>query len=173
MTIGVLEIGFALWLVASAVNQFDWQRWRQIASLDVFGLIPCWTFFAPRPGTDDLRLVYRDVLQNGSHGAWREIETMPEPNPFVRMFWNPGKLDSKALCDLVQMLAHHAQDTEQSPTATLVTLPYVQLLDSVMRFPRAPSATARQFALLKTHGHVAPRETAVVMLSRPHLFEAA
>jgi hypothetical protein len=172
---GVFLLGFvfSVWLVASAMNQFEWKFWRHVTNWDFFALLPRWTFFAPRPGTDDVRLVYRDVLPGGSHGGWVEIETSPGSNPLIRMFWNPVKLDNKALFDLVHLLAEQVDACQEFPRVALISMPYVQLLDPVMQLPRGPEATHRQFALLRTRGHVPPRETAILLLSQPHAFDPA
>jgi hypothetical protein len=173
MGVSLLDAVFAAWLAASAIHQFDWKFWRPVSACDCFGLLPRWTFFAPRPGTDDVRLVYRDVLDGGAHTGWSELDTLPARDGLARMFWNPGKLDSKAVFDLVQMLAAEVEPSRPFPRAVLISVPYLQILDSVMQPPRAPGATARQFALLQTRGHVPPRQPTVLLLSQPHTFGLA
>jgi hypothetical protein len=173
MRFSALDVAFVLWLVASAVNQLEMRWWRGVAARDLFGLLPKWTFFAPRPGTDDTRLVFRDVLKDDGYSAWMEVPTFPARSVWVRMFWNPEKLDGKALCDLAQLLALHVEDSQSLPKAALVSLPYIQLLDSVMQMPRGGESTARQFALVRTQGHVPPRQTNVLLLSQVHNFELA
>lgn len=167
----LLDLLFLVWLVASAINQFSWPWWKRVAGFDLFGLLPYWTFFAPRPGTDDTRLVYRDVMDDGSRGGWIEVATICESSPLLRMLWHPAKLDNKALSDLVQMLATEVQARDTKPAAMLISLPYVQLLEAVMRAPREERVTARQFALLRTHGERPPRETSVIVVSQPHGFQ--
>jgi hypothetical protein len=88
------------------------------------------------------------------------------------MFWNPEKLDSKAVFDLVQLLAREAERCKDSPSAMLVTFPYIQLLDPIMRAPASSGAKARQFALVSTRGHEPPRELTILMLSTVHAFKS-
>jgi hypothetical protein len=166
-----LYIVFGVWLVASAINQFQWKFWTKVQAFDVFGLLPCWTFFAPNPGTSDLRIVYRDILDNGGRSSWAEMVTLPNDNSFYRAIWNPEKFDSKAAFDLAQLLGTDAMAAKEHPRAALISMSYIQLLDPIMKCPRGEEAVARQFALISTRGHVPPRETVVIMLSQAHRFD--
>jgi hypothetical protein len=166
----LLEVIFVVWFVASVINQFEWKWWTTIRGVDVFSILPRWTFFAPHPGTDDVRLVYRDILEGGASAGWRELPTAPYRPAWMRMFWNPEKLDNKAVFDLVQMMAMQVERFKPYPRAALISLPYLQLLDPIMQRPRAADAVARQFALVSTRGHLPPREPAILMVSPAHPF---
>lgn len=164
---------FVTWFIACVINQFDWKWWSKARLLDCFAILPRWTFFAPKPGTSDIRVVYRDLFEPDGAGAWAELPTAPSRHALLRMFWNPEKLDNKAVYDLVQLLGTEAAGFESHPRAALVSLPYLQLLEPIMQLPRAAGAVARQFALVSTQGHVPPRETSVLMVSGPHPFTRA
>jgi hypothetical protein len=167
----LLNVIFVMWLVATAINQFEWKFWLKVHALDCFGLLPRWTFFAPRPGTNDVRIVYRDICENGTLSSWLELPTMPCRRALVRMFWNPEKLDNKAVFDLAQVLGTEAAAFKSFPKASLASFPYIQLLEPVMTRPRSEGAIARQFALITSRGHIPPRETVVIMLSQQHPFD--
>ena len=168
-----LSVIFVVWFIASVINQFEWKWWAPVRALDCFSILPRWTFFAPRPGTDDVRVIYRDVLKGGTSAGWRELPTAPYRPAVVRMFWNPEKLDNKAVFDLVQMMGMQIEAFKSYPRAALISLPYLQLLDPIMQRPRPPDAVARQFALVSTHGHEPPREPAILMVSPAHPFSRA
>jgi hypothetical protein len=169
----VLSVILVVWFIASVINQFEWKWWTPVRALDCFSVLPRWTFFAPRPGTNDVRVVYRDVLEGGVSAAWRELPTAPYRSVVVRMFWNPEKLDNKAVFDLVQMMGMEIEAFKSHPRAALISVPYLQLLDPIMQLPRPVGAVARQFALVTTRGHEAPREPTILMVSPAHPFSRA
>jgi hypothetical protein len=166
-----LYVVFGIWLVATAINQFEWKFWSNVRALDCFGLLPKWTFFAPRPGTNDVRIVYRDHLKDGTRGSWVELPSTPYRNALVRMFWNPEKLENKAVFDLVQALGMEYSACKTHPAATLVSIAYIQLLDPIMKRVRNDETIARQFALITTRGHVPPRKPEILMVSLAHPFD--
>src|ERR1041385_2055650 len=131
-----LYLIFGIWLIASSINQFEWKFWSNVRALDCFGLLPKWTFFAPHPGTTDVRIVYRDLLKNGNQGPWVEFPSTPYRPALVRMFWNPEKLENKAVFDLVQELGREYSMCKAHPKAALVSISYIQLLDPIMKRAR-------------------------------------
>ena len=173
MSLFVLDLAFALWLAASAINQFDWKWWSKVRAFDAFALLPKWTFFAPLPGKDDLRVVYRDLFENGTPSSWSELQTTPRRGALIHMLWNPEKLDNKAVFDLSLMFAIEVAQFESFPKAAPVALSYIQLLDAVMQPRRTYGTVARQFGVVATRGHRPPRKTEILMLSQAHPFDPA
>jgi hypothetical protein len=118
--------------------------------VNVFGLIPTWTFFAPNPGMTDYHLLYRDRLADGSFDNWRQVELKGSENGCRLALWNPTKRKHKALSDTVSALIglskHRASD------ALIVTVPYVLILNFVTSRPHSLGTTATQFMVLEHSG---------------------
>jgi hypothetical protein len=104
----VLLIGFGIWFVLSVANQFNNPIWSRIGRWDRFALLPRWTFFAPKPGTKDTRIVFRDIAENGALGGWRELDLYQDPG-HLSWIWNPNKFAVKSLSDVCQTLFRSAR----------------------------------------------------------------
>src|SRR5262245_45064371 len=101
LTGGIVAVAVG-WLAATVLAHVPSQRlafW--IRRLDHAALIPIWTFFAPRPGTQDQVLVVRDVLCDGSVTAWRLAVQPRAPRVLARAVWNPDKRLDKLVSDCV------------------------------------------------------------------------
>jgi len=105
-----LVLVFALWFGVSVLNQLEatgYPAARRVAllvkSLDLFSLIPTWNFFAPNPGTNDYHLLYRERLDDGAYGVWREAPFPKQSGP-LKLVWNPRKRRAKVLSDVVVSL---------------------------------------------------------------------
>src|SRR5215210_3051032 len=122
----VVVIVYILWVAATVANQFHSWCPAWLRAVDVFGLIPVWTFFAPNPGMTDYYLLYRDRLPGGSFDNWRKVELKPSENGFRLALWNPAKRKHKALSDMVSSLIRLAN---QSRSEALVTVPYILILN--------------------------------------------
>ncbi len=132
-----------LWLVTAAA-QLPRRVSGSIRRRDVFILIPDWRFFAPRPGTMDYVLVYRDQLVDGNLTGWHPVH-QPETS-LRRAVWNPGRRLSKTILDLVQQIV---ADLQRNPDVDLRgTIGYVGLLELVSSQMRALPATSTQFAVV-------------------------
>jgi hypothetical protein len=104
---------FISWLLLSAAAQVnavrntqDKSRWTRVLGwVDGWlGLIPRWTFFAPRPGINDFSLLYRFRTADGELSRWFGVT----PATAVRWrdaIWNPGKREKKALMDYAAELS--------------------------------------------------------------------
>ncbi|MEZ4299384.1 MAG: hypothetical protein R3B70_30820 [Polyangiaceae bacterium] len=157
---------FGLWLLASILGQLNTasekrHRFRWVRRYDVLGLVPTWTFFAPRPSTADLHLLYRDKLATGQLTPWTEVVLVEARSP-LHILWNPGKRQRKLLTDAMGMLSRevvHARKLRRGggpsrPRAwqesIQSSLPYLIFLHHVSMLPRLPGATATQFALFQS-----------------------
>jgi hypothetical protein len=101
---------FALWFGVSVLNQLEATGYAPakrlallIKSFDLFSLIPTWNFFAPNPGTNDYHLLYRERLDAGGYGVWREVP-FPKQSGLLKLVWNPRKRRAKVLSDIVVSL---------------------------------------------------------------------
>lgn len=164
VAVGVLT---AMWFGLSVANQFH--RGKVIGRVkrrDVFALIPTWTFFAPRPGTTDFRVMYRDCSLSGGFSRWLEMrEDRPGP---LRAVWNPAKRAGKGTTDMCNTLLRMAR--QDLGKRIYLQIPYLTLLNYVSAAPRTEVSHLRQFAIVRTSGHDAPRDTALLFVSALHRF---
>ena len=88
----LVAFALAMWLVLTVANQFEYARAKlgPILAHDVLGLIPVWTFFAPRPGTSDYRIFFRGKNARGESVPWAELELSEARKPW-HFLWNPHK----------------------------------------------------------------------------------
>jgi len=146
---------FAAWLAASILGQFKEGRLIQhIRRHDAFALIPIWTFFAPRPATQDFVILYRDMNSNGSLGPWREFHHRAPDPTLVRVIWNPRKRCQKILIDMCSQLLRLPRDVAGPWMVT--QLPYIWLLSLVSTAPSDPFTVKRQFLVAQTDGFRTP-----------------
>jgi hypothetical protein len=172
----VLEIAVCLWFMAwfaiSVASQFSDRVCDRFPRMATLGLIPFWTFFAPRPGVHDLHLLYRDKLSDGGCGTTLYVPTI-EGRRWYHAIWNPKKFHSKVVDDLAAAL--HVQFVEIQRNANnlrILTLstPYLMLVNLVMRMPRPPGATARQFILALNSSCGPAPNRAILFVSEFHHF---
>jgi hypothetical protein len=161
----VAAVVFAIWLLVTVLSQFD--RAKTLKMLDLFGLIPTWTFFAPNPGTTDYHLLYRDIWRDGQVGHWKEVR-LHAGRRLASTLWNPQKRRSKAFFDLVMALVQEAQRQPDEPRLLAVSAPYIVLVNAVNGLPHSRIAQATQFLILQTHGYHAAREPEVAVVSSVH-----
>lgn len=116
-----------VWTVLTIVCQFQGPVANAIRSWDPLGLIPTWTFFAPNPGTADHYLVYQVVDQDGTVGAWEQIETF-RGRRWFHAIWNPERRRSKAIADCISAIMTVARKANARREALVrVVAPSVQL----------------------------------------------
>ena len=89
MTIICIVI-LAGWFLISLAAQMNARPVAYLRARDIFSLIPNWSFFAPRPGTSDYHLVFRDSDESGEWSRWREIP-LNEKRTLWGAIWNPQK----------------------------------------------------------------------------------
>jgi hypothetical protein len=162
-----VSILYVLWVVANVANQFHSWCPTWLSALDVFGLIPVWTFFAPNPGMTDYYLLYRDRLPEGSLDNWRQVELKPSENSFRLALWNPTKKKHKALSDMVSALIRLAKYREHE--GLIATVPYILILNFITSRPHSLGADGTQFMVLE-HGGFAgePERSRVLVMSGIH-----
>ncbi len=163
---GILILG--AWFVLSVANQIPGPMKEYLGAHDPFGFLPQWSFFAPNPGTSDSRLVYRESRDAQHWSGWIELESPPACKA-PRWLFNPNKAETKALADLSQMVLATWSDLDQNnKQGTILSWPYIALLRTVMKQRPDSEPGFRQFALVMSKGHEAPRELQVVFVSAAH-----
>lgn len=155
----------AAWLLVSALAQLDAPLVRPLKARDVLSLIPRWSFFAPRPGTSDYHLLFRDHAPDGSRAEWSEIP-LADRRTLWGALWNPEKRNRKALSDAVRALTQLAR--ESPPGALQLTVPYLATLNYVSALRRARPAGRTEFMILRTEGFLSDADPQFVFLSRVH-----
>lgn len=155
----------ALWLALTVCNQF--KRGSLITPVkrhDVLALIPTWTFFAPRPGVTDFHLMYRDCSASGGYSSWHELRT-PRAGA-LKGLWNPSKRQGKGVTDMCNTVLRLSR--QNLGRRIYVQVPYLVLLNAACAAPRTNVSHMRQFAIVRTTGHDAPRETTMLFVSALH-----
>lgn len=164
----LLLIFFSAWLIATILGQWNAashrrERFPWVRRYDRFGLIPTWTFFAPRPATTDIHLLYRDKLAVGAMTPWTEAIVV-EPRRFLHIVWNPSKRQRKMVSDTVgalfRDLSVYSSGAKRGkrvgplriPKDFHTTWPYLILLHYVSSLSRLPGCAATQFALFRSGG---------------------
>ena len=165
----VVVFAFALWGVAAVVAQVRPARRRLLRWWDrsaVGALLPTYTFFAPRPATNDQRLVVRHWRED-EPTAWLEV-IVTRPRSWLHLVWNPDKRQGKALSDLVRNIATAQPTIDELP----LNNGYLMFLMVADKIPAPAGATHVQFALLESPGIGASTRTQARLVSRRHLLSA-
>lgn len=163
----VVVIIYVVWGAATIANQFHSWCPMWLRALDIFGLIPVWTFFAPNPGMTDYYLLYRDRLPDGSFDNWKKIELKGSENGFRLALWNPTKRKHKALSDLVCSLI--AVVNHRGVEAVFVSVPYILILNFITSRPHSLGTDCTQFMVLEHSGFSGEQERSrVLMMSGIH-----
>jgi hypothetical protein len=142
--------------------------------MNVFGLIPGWTFFAPTPGTTDYRFVFRDVLPDG-YSDWREVQWC-RPRRLLDAVWHPQRHRAKLIVDSISALMATVREMKRleldMETGWMISVPYMALLNVAVSMPRAsPDATARQFAIIEQKPTEPLANPRVLVCSPSHDFQ--
>lgn len=154
------------WFAASVVAQLPGTVASRLRSLDPVGLLPSWSFFAPRPARTDSHLVYRHILTSGAVTDWTEAFVW-RPSA-TQWFWNPDRRAEKAISDASSHISRRSD-----LRGVQWSIPYLLLLNYVSGLPRTTDAAAVQFALLGSFGHHHGREPFVRFVSDCHPLDTA
>jgi hypothetical protein len=155
----------AAWFLVSALAQLNVPRVAALKAYDFFSLIPNWSFFAPRPGTSDYHLLFRDLTSSGEPGKWKEIPLADERTLWGAI-WNPTKRRTKTLSDVVRGLLRIAQDSSLKDYS--LTLPYLAILNYISSIPRSDSPCQTQFMILKSDGFFSDKDPEFLFMSNIH-----
>lgn len=165
----ILYLFFAVWFLATAITQFKEKKLAQkIKSLDYFGMIPLWTFFAPNPGVNDYHLLFREEDGEKRHSEWKEIE-INENRKISTCIWNPSKRGKKVLSDVIQNIIPLIGKYKDKPQTIIFSLPYMLILGAVMREQcLLDSSGSKQFVLTATNGYGSNADPSLILLSEFH-----
>jgi hypothetical protein len=174
-----LEIGvcgfFVAWFAVSVASQFSDRVGDRFPRMAVLGLVPLWTFFAPRPGMHDMHLLYRDRLIDGSLGESSYVPLI-EARRWYHAVFNPQKFRNKVFSDLADSLItqHHTLIARgEGVRVVMLSTPYLMMLNLVMRMPRTPYGEARQFIIARSKSFDPAADRALVFLSEFHHYSAS
>jgi hypothetical protein len=136
---------FGLWFLLTLITQIKGRVRYRLKGWDVLGLIPIWSFFAPRPSNSDMHLLFRDLGPSGVWGPWNPVETIP-PRRVYHLLWNPRRRPHAALINLWRDFPVPARPADVQKFKHSVAYRAIQNL--VMHLPPLPEATARQFCVM-------------------------
>jgi hypothetical protein len=158
-----------LWFVLTAIVQFrDTKFERAIKSKDALALLPLWTFFAPNPGVNDYHLLYREDNEAGERSGWQEVE-INENRTLSTCVWNPSKRGKKVLSDVIQTIIPLIQDYKGSPKVIMFSVPYILILNAIMKENKVlDNSRRKQFLLTASNGYEYSTEPQVILLSEFH-----
>jgi hypothetical protein len=140
----------SIWLLATIAYQFSAFQ-GVLGRLDVFRILPSWSFFAPSPANRDSHLVARDLLLDGTLTTWSPVAIFPRRSP-VHLIWHPAKRPRKILRDASKTI-NRTWRRATSKGVIQCSLPYLVVLHYCMnQQPRPGNAAARQFAIIETSG---------------------
>jgi hypothetical protein len=96
----LIIVVLAIFTIASTFFQIKSLQ-PKLRKIDKFGLLPNYSFFAPKPIANDYRLVYKIISDTNTD--WKEI---PMYNQFslLRIIWNPFKYYNKSFIDTSHFL---------------------------------------------------------------------
>ncbi|MBB6127400.1 hypothetical protein [Mucilaginibacter lappiensis] len=168
----IVIVFLACWFLLTILNQFKDTKLAEFIriKIDVFALIPLWTFFAPRPGKSDYHLLYRDKITEEQYSEWHEMD-ITEERTFWSWFWNPEKRDKKILSDVVQSLVSCIPDYRKATGNTnllMFSMPYIIVLHAVSQCKKQSPNVYRQFMLAETSGYQETNPPALILLSVFH-----
>jgi hypothetical protein len=151
--VGVL---FAAWFLLTVLRNVP--RWRlAFTRRDAARLIPDWALFA-RPRTEDMILLRRDLLRDGTLTRWQEV-TVAGPRRWYNIAWNPELGPRRAFLSLASVITATAkrdrrelrQPAGGQGTATALTamtsVPYLTVLRYLTERSH-PAVEATQFMIV-------------------------
>jgi len=162
---------FFIWFICTIVCQFKGKGAAFVnAHIDKLGLVPIWTFFAPRPGTTDYHILYRDKTTDENVGEWTEISLL-ENRSWADSLWNPQKRAKKVLSDIIQSLVvtlgHYPKEEDRNHI--MYSFAYIMVLHLVTQQESNIQQPAfRQFVLAESSGYLEEHDPGFILISRFH-----
>jgi hypothetical protein len=145
----------AAWFLVTVVRNLPPLR-AAFLRIDAARLIPDWALFA-RPRTEDMVLLRRDLLRDGTLTSWCEVE-VAGPRRWYNFIWNPelgprrAFLSMASIIGLVARRDHgpNQQSGGQGTRTALISMTGVHYL-TVLRYLTAqshPAVDATQFMIM-------------------------
>jgi hypothetical protein len=131
----------------TVISQFQKPWVDYIRQRDIVNFLPAWYFFAPRPVTYHLHILYRDEYEDGFITSWKKV-TFSEKRKWWHFVWNPKKRLNKAFFDIFKDLMDHIKISSDEEFI-IGSLPYLLLLNFISSLNHDPLAIRTQFAVFK------------------------
>lgn len=168
---------FVFWFVCTVLWQIEYCRenFKVLRIFNFFNILPVWTFFAPKPGVNDIRLLFRDKDTQGNLSEWQEVLVF-ENRKWYHFLWNPKKRYNKLVLDSVAQLkgimrAYGKQKIEDDyfEGTLMLSQGYIVLLAIVSDLPYTFKNTySRQFLVVETNYMNVERDNKPLMISSFH-----
>lgn len=104
---------FTFWFLVSVASQLRTEWIGSRRRYDVFGLVPAWNFFAPRPIVTDYLISYR-IWNEDTADEWITLD-VPGRRRWTDAFFNPRRRKRKALWTAGHAISWNLQDQAVSP----------------------------------------------------------
>ncbi len=147
----IVVITLAVFLIASVIYQITSLK-PKIGKYDKLGILPNYSFFAPKPLTRDYRLAYK-VIADEEQQEWIEI---PFYNKFsiLQTVWNPRKYYNKGMIDTCNFMIKEFEAVDNKRFIQ-VSMHYINILLTIAMFHKAPEKnnTKIRFAVLTSEGN--------------------
>jgi hypothetical protein len=121
-----------------------------LRKIDKPGVLPNYSFFAPKPMTNDYRLIYKIATKD--EAEWIEVPIYNRPGA-LRLFWNPDKYINKGLVDTCNFLVAEFHALAEKRFIR-ISLHYLTLLLTVSRHigREKQQGQSVRFAIVATGG---------------------
>ena len=167
-----MTIFYILWFILTCLNQFHYSRLQKFLSkIDIFKILPIWTFFAPNPGTSDYYLLYRVRKKNGLISRFNNV-SLRNRKSIINAIWNPHKRSQKALNDFVQEIRrviNTADLNETNQHLLKLSFSYVVTLHYCTELTRhITDVESVQFMIIESFGHFELKESRLILNSDFH-----
>jgi hypothetical protein len=153
------------WGSASVLAQLPIERIQRLRRWDLPGLLPQWSFFAPRPGMHDYHLLYRDQLDERTFTDWTEL-SLDRPLAWWCALWNPERRQRKAIYDLVTSLVRDVAQAEG--VGYQLSVPYLAILNHISSLERLSAHVGTQFMIMMSDGADSDQVPEPVFVSTVH-----
>ena len=150
MVLPYLIIGMlAVFSTASIFYQIKILQPR-LRKFDKLGLLPNYSFFAPKPIANDYRLVYKIIAETDSD--WLEVP-MYEPFRLIRIIWNPFKYYNKSFIDTSHFLLmeFNALENKKFIQVSIHYISILMMLSKYLKKKEKKNLTIR-FAIVASNG---------------------
>ena len=144
-----LAVFYGLWLLLTLVRAAGHDALVRLrVPRQLWALLPNWSLFAPKPSLTDHYVFYRDQRGEAEPGPW-VLAYGPEPRKWYHGFWNPNKVQAKAVFDLNHQLARVVNEIKEGGEEAVVqSAPYQHLMHFVRQLPRPEAQDQTQFCIV-------------------------
>lgn len=158
---------FSVWLVATVINQFNYNWVRVLREIDIFHILPRWTFFAPNPGTSDYHILFRQMDDDNNISEFHEVPVYGKKK-FFTFLWNPQKRAKKSLIDLSVDMKRLVSINRLNPENIKLSFNYIAFLNFYNNEVLNPNTKYIQFAVMVTTGYIEYEDPYLLICSEFH-----